>query len=266
MKLVGFMDAAYQGKLPERKLKTGQRDLIFNLEDLADQIGEKPSRAEVERLVPRDKNQLDLLISAQPGKKYSMLWGYISSLAAECATIPLILPCRDYAGIELNQGTIILQDTAGHSGSHAESQAASHIGERMTGGKILVQGRAGDYLGQEMKGGGIIASGCRDYAFRNMRGGYGVVRGDAGKFAGLGNSSGKIAVLGSCAERAGWLMSGGCLHVRGDCGEYLGILMSGGRITVTGNAGRRAGWRKSGGSIKAASYGPESAEDLLELG
>jgi formylmethanofuran dehydrogenase subunit C len=136
----------------------------------------------------------------------------------------------------------------------------------MTGGKILVQGRAGDYLGQEMKGGGIIASGCRDYAFRNMRGGYGVVRGDAGKFAGLGNCSGKIAILGSCAERAGWLMSGGSLHVRGDCGEYLGILMSGGRITATGKAGRRAGWRRKGGSIKAASYGPESAEDLLELG
>ncbi|MDD4651352.1 MAG: hypothetical protein PHQ34_03885 [Methanothrix sp.] len=274
MKLVGFMDAAYQGNVSGRKLKTGKRNLIFNLEDLADQIGEKPSRAEVERLVPRDKNQLDLLISAPPGKKHALLWGYVTSLAAECATAPLILPFRDYAGLELSRGTIILQDTAGHSGSnsgsyaesHRESIIASHVGERMTGGKILVQGRAGDYLGQEMKGGGIIASGCRDYAFRNMRGGYGVVRGDAGKFAGLGNCSGKIAVLGSCGERAGWLMSGGSLHVRGDCGEYLGILMSGGRITVTGKAGRRAGWRRKGGSIKAASYGSESAEDLLELG
>jgi formylmethanofuran dehydrogenase subunit C len=61
-------------------------------------------------------------------------------------------------------------------------------------------------------------------------------------------------------------MSGGSLHVRGDCGEYLGILMSGGRITVKGKAGRRAGWRRKGGSVKAASYGPESGEDLLELG
>ncbi|OPY53008.1 MAG: Tungsten-containing formylmethanofuran dehydrogenase 2 subunit C [Methanosaeta sp. PtaU1.Bin112] len=266
MKLVRFMDAAYQGKTPGRKLKTGERNLIFNLEDLADQIGEKPSRAEVQSLVPRDKNQLELLISDQPGKKHALLWGYITSLAAECATAPLILPFRDYAGLELSLGTIILQDTAGHSGSHAESQAASHVGERMTGGKIVVQGRAGDYLGQEMEGGGVIASGCRDYAFRNMRGGYGVVRGDAGKFAGLGNCCGRIAVLGSCKERAGWLMSGGSLHVRGDCGEYLGILMSGGRITVKGKAGRRAGWRMKGGSIKAASYGPESAEDLLELG
>lgn len=266
MKLMRFMDAAYQGNVPGRKLKTGQKNLIFNLEDLADQIGEKPSRAEVDRLVPRDKNQLDLLVSAQPGKKYALLWGYITSLAAECATAQLILPFRDYAGLELRQGTIILQDTAGHSGSQAVGHAASHVGEKMTGGKILVQGRAGDYLGQEMKGGGIIASGCRDYAFRNMRGGYGVVRGDAGKFAGLGNCSGKIVVLGSCKERAGWLMNGGSLYVRGDCGEYLGILMSGGRITVSGKAARRAGWRKSGGSIKAASYGPESSEDLLELG
>jgi formylmethanofuran dehydrogenase subunit C len=266
MKLVRFMDAAYKGKTPVRKLKTGQNNLIFNLEDLADQVGKKPSRAEVERLVPRDQNQLDLLISAQPGKKHALLWGYITSLAAECAAAPLILPFRDYAGLELSRGTIILQDTTVRSGSHAESHAASHVGERMTGGKILVQGRAGDYLGQEMKSGGIVASGCRDYAFRNMSGGYGVIRGDAGKFMGLGNCCGRIAVLGSCAERAGWLMSGGSLHVRGDCGEYLGILMSGGRITVTGKAGRRAGWRKSGGNIKAASYGPESLEDLLELG
>ncbi len=274
MKLVRFMDAAYQGKSPGRKLKTGQKNLIFNLEDLADQVGKKPSRAEVERLVPRDKNQLDLLISAQPGKKHAILWGYITSLAAECAAAPLILPCRDYAGLELTQGTIILQDTAGRESCHAksnaesrvESHAASHVGERMTGGRILVQERAGDYLGQEMEGGGIIASGCRDYAFRNMRGGYGVVRGDAGKFLGLGNCRGRIAVLGSCAERAGWIMRGGSIYVRGDCGEYLGILMGGGRSTVSGRAERRAGWRKSGGSIRAASYGPEAAEDLLGLG
>ena len=253
MKLARFMDAAYQGEAFGRRLKTRQGAMIFSLEDLADQVGEKPSRAAVEEFVPQDKNQLDLLISADPGKRYALLWGYLSSIAAESCSEPLMLPCRDYAGLELAKGTIILQE------------AKAHVGERMKGGRILVQGKAGDYLGQEMSGGGIIAAGCRDYAFRNMRGGYGVVRGDVGKFAGLGNSGGRIVVLGSCGERAGWLMRSGSLYVRGDGGDYLGLLMSGGKIRVLGKAAKRAGWRKKGGSIMAASFGPEAADDVLGL-
>ncbi len=253
MKLVRFMDAAYQGKASGRKLKTRPGDMIFSLEDLADQVGVKPTRAEVEQFVPQDKNQLDMLISLDSGKRYSLLWGYLTSLAAERSTVPLLLPCRDYAGLELMQGTIIMQE------------AGAHVGERMKGGKILVRGSAGDYLGQEMEGGGIVALGCRDYAFRNMRGGYGVVRGDGGKFTGLGNSGGRIVVQGSCDERAGWLMRSGSLYVRGDAGDYLGLLMSGGKITVRGKAARRAGWRKKGGSIMAASFGPEAADDVLEM-
>jgi len=253
MKLGRFMDAAYQGKESGRRLKTRQGDMIFSLEDLADRVGEKPTRAEVEQFLPQDKNQLDLLISADPGKKYALLWGYLTSLAAESCTAPLLLPCRDYAGLELMRGTIIMQE------------AGAHVGERMKGGKIQVQGRAGDYLGQEMEGGGIIAESCRDYAFRNMHGGYGVVRGDSGKFAGLGNSGGRIVVQGSCGERAGWLMRSGSLYVRGDVGDYLGLLMSGGKIIVRGKAARRAGWRKKGGSITAASFGSEAADDVLGL-
>lgn len=253
MKLMRFMDAAYQGKASGRRLNTRQGAMIFSLEDLADQVGEKPSRTAVEEFVPHDKNQLDLLISEDPGKRYALLWGYLSSIAAESCAEPLMLPCRDYAGLELTKGAIILQE------------AKAHVGERMKGGRILVQGKAGDYLGQEMSGGGIIAAGCRDYAFRNMRGGYGVVRGDVGKFAGLGNSGGKIVVLGSCGERAGWLMRSGSLYVRGDGGDYLGLLMSGGKIKVLGKAAKRAGWRKKGGSIMAASFGPEAADDVLGL-
>lgn len=253
MKLVRFMDAAYQGKASGRRLKTRQGDIIFSLEDLADLVGEKPARSEVEQFVPQDKNQLDLLISAHPRKKYALLWGYLTSFAAECCTDPLLLPSWDYAGLELAGGTIILQE------------AGNHVGEKMKGGRIMVQGKAGDYLGQEMEGGGIIAAGCRDYAFHNMRGGYGVVRGNAGKFIGLGNCGGRIVVQGSCGERAGWLMRAGSLYVRGDCGDYLGLLMSGGKILVRGKAAKRAGWRKKGGRIRAESYGPEAADDLLGL-
>jgi len=253
MKLVRFMDAAYQGKASASRLKTHRGELIFSLEDLADQVGEKPSRAGVEEYVPQDKNQLEMLISQDPGKRYALLWGHLCSIAADRSAAPLMLPSRDYAGLEMARGSIILQE------------AGAHVGEKMRGGKILVAGKAGDYLGQEMSGGGIVAAGCRDYAFRNMRGGYGVVRGNAGKFAGLCNSGGRIVVLGSCCERAGWLMRSGSLYVRGDVGDYLGLLMSGGKIIVKGKAAARAGWRKKGGSIMAGSFGPEAADDLLGL-
>ena len=88
MKLARFMDAAYQGKASGRRLKTRCGDMIFSLEDLADQVGVKPTRTEVEQFVPQDKNQLDLLISADPGKKYGLLWGYLTSLAAESRAAP----------------------------------------------------------------------------------------------------------------------------------------------------------------------------------
>jgi formylmethanofuran dehydrogenase subunit C len=91
------------------------------------------------------------------------------------------------------------------------------------------------------------------------------VRGDGGKFTGLGNSGGRIVVQGNCGERAGWLMRSGRLYVRGDAGDYLGLLMSGGKIIVRGKAAKRAGWRKKGGSIMAASFGPEAADDVLGM-
>jgi hypothetical protein len=75
MKLTHFMDAAYKGKASGRELKTRQCTMIFSLEDLADQVREKPSRAAVEEFMLQDKNQLDLLIFADLGKRYAMLCG-----------------------------------------------------------------------------------------------------------------------------------------------------------------------------------------------
>ena len=253
MKLADFMDDAYQGLAKGRRLETRQRDMIFSLEDLADRVGTKPSRDAVEELVPDDKSMLDRLIGSDPGKKYQLLWGYLSSIAAERSPGPLQLPARDYAGLELSSGTIILDE------------ASDHVGERMKGGRILVRRGAGDFLGQEMSGGGIVAGRAGDYAFRNMRGGFGVVRGDSGKSLGLGNSGGRIVCQGNCGERAGWLMHSGSLRVRGGAGDYLGLLMSGGKIVVKGQAGKRAGWRMKGGTIKANGFGPEAADGVLGL-
>jgi len=253
MKLSSFMSSAYPEGNPSLRLKKSKKDMIFSLEDMADRIGERPDRASVEELVGGEASQIELLLSSQPDKRCAQIWGYISSLAAERSPLPLRLPARDYAGLELTAGSIILE------------KGRDHVGERMSGGRIKIEGAAGDYLGQEMTGGGIVAAGCRDYAFRQMKGGWGVVKGEAGKFLGLGNHGGRIAVQGSCRERAGWMMRAGRIYVRGDAGEYLGLLMSGGEIRIRGEAGRRAGWRSKGGSIAASRFGPEAADGVIKL-
>ena len=253
MKLTRFMNDAYQGKMGGGRLKTQQGNIVFSLEDLADRVGIRPVRASVEEFAPSDEFLLGQIIAPEPLRKHQILWGYLSSIAAERSSVPLCLPSRDYAGLELSSGIICLEE------------AKDHVGEKMKGGRIFASGSAGDYLGQEMSGGGIIAPGCRDYAFRNMRGGFGVILGNAGKFLCLGNSGGRVIIRGSCDERAGWLMHSGSMRIRDDAGDYLGILMSGGKIIVKGRAGKRAGWRKKGGTIIAGSYGPEAANDLLGL-
>jgi formylmethanofuran dehydrogenase subunit C len=253
MSIKGFMDEAYQGKARSKRLETRRGDIVFGLEDLAERVGLKPSRQDVEALAPDDPGLLARLIAADPGKKYGMIWGILSSIAAERSAEPLRLPRRDFIGLEMRGGAIVLD------------HAGDHVGERMRGGRIFVRGEAGDCLGQEMAGGGIVAGSCGDYAFRKMRAGWGVVLEDAGKFLGIGNCGGRIAVRGGCGERAGWLMRGGSLRVRGDAGDYLGILMSGGEVKVLGRAGKRAGWRMKGGTILAKAFGPEAAANVMGL-
>ncbi|VVB68716.1 Molybdenum-containing formylmethanofuran dehydrogenase 1 subunit C [uncultured archaeon] len=253
MSLKRFMEDAYQGRARAKRLETRRGIMVFSLEDLADRIGTRPTRAEVEALAPADESLLGQLIAADPGKKYQILWGILSSIAAERSPVPVQLPARDFAGLELCRGSIIVEE------------AKDNVGERMRGGRILICGAAGDFLGQEMSGGGIVAGACKDYAFRKMRGGFGVVRGFSGNYTGVGNSGGRIVVRGSCGERAGWLMRGGSVRIAQDAGDYLGLLMSGGRITVKGRTGRRAGWRRRGGAIRAGGYGPEAGDGVLGL-
>jgi formylmethanofuran dehydrogenase subunit C len=255
MPLKSFMDDAYKGRTRAKRLETRRGEMVFSLEDLAERVGTRPSRAEVEALVPGDQTLLSQLLASEPEPKkmHQLLWGYLSSIAADTSPTPLKLAARDYAGLELSRGTLILEG------------ARDHLGEKMLGGRIFVQGPAGDYLGQEMSGGGIIAESCGDYALRNMRGGFAVLRGNAGNYIGVGNSGGRIVLCGNCGERAGWLMHGGSLRIAGNAGDFLGLLMSGGKIIVRGRAGKRAGWRRKGGTIQARGFGPEAADGILGL-
>jgi formylmethanofuran dehydrogenase subunit C len=251
VKLSCFMDRAYQGRLRMRKLETQKGDLIFSLEDLAEKVGRRPGKAQLEEVVAGDGKLAQRLISETPGREHQILWGYLTSIAAELSSSPLRLGRGSFAGQELSRGAIVMEE------------AGERVGEGMRGGRIFVKGSAGDHLGEQMSGGGIVAGSCGDYAFRGMAGGWGVILGDAGKFAGLGNSGGSVAVRGRCGERAGWLMRGGRLRVAGEAGDYLGLLMRGGEIVVCGRAGARAGWRMKGGSIMAETFGQEAGVGAL---
>ncbi|HOO55045.1 MAG TPA: hypothetical protein PLX30_12530 [Methanothrix sp.] len=270
MKLSGFMDQAYGGKVRGKKRleeKTGE--FLLGFEDLAGRLKERPKRAEVEALVPDDSEAIvDLVVSASPkDRREEMIWGLLSGLAAERLSESLVLPPRNYAGLEMKSGTIILDSAAPAKASEGAGQTrrakAHHLGEKMAGGRLIVRGGAGDYLGQEMRGGGIISSSCGDYGFRNMAGGWGVVKGNAGNYLGVGNSGGRIAVKGRAGARAGWLMRSGKIRIGKDAGEYLGLMMGGGSISVGGKAGPRAGWRMKGGLIEAAGYGPEAGDEKV---
>lgn len=277
MKLSGFMDEAYAGKVRgEKRLEEKRGEFLLGFEDLARRLKERPKRAEVEALAPHDADSvLSLVLSASPrGRREEMIWGFLTSLAAERLPSPLVIPPRDFAGIELREGTIILDGNASLSGSKvrgsdgpnqigASWRRAHHLGERMSGGRLIIRGAVGDYLGQEMRGGGIVSASCGDYAFRNMRGGWGVVKGDAGNYLAIGNSGGNIAVKGRTGARAGWLMRSGKIRVGRDAGEYLGLMMRGGEISIIGRAGARAGWRMRGGLIVADGYGPEAGAERV---
>jgi formylmethanofuran dehydrogenase subunit C len=276
LSLSGFMDQAYGGKVRGKKrLEEKKGEFLLGFEDLAGRLKERPKRTEVEALAPNDSDSIvDLVLSASPKeRREEMIWGLLSGLAAERLPEPLVLPPRNYAGLEMKGGTIILDGTAPASGpkgvsggagqTRPQGAKAHHLGERMAGGRLVVRGGAGDYLGQEMRGGGIVCSSCGDYAFRKMAGGWGVVRGDAGNYLGVGNSGGRIAVKGRAGVRAGWLMRSGKIWVAKDVGEYLGLMMGGGIIAVGGKAGPRAGWRMKGGLIEAEGYGPEAGDEKV---
>ncbi len=253
VRLRRFMDDAYQGRARSKRLDTARGDIVFSLDDIAERLDDRPTKMDVEALLPQDSKLILNLISSDPGRKnkHKVIWGYLTSIAADRSGSPMRIKSGDYVGIGLEKGIIVL-DSGG-----------DHVGEGMVGGRIFIKGKSGDYLCQDMAGGGIVAGSCGDYAFRNMRSGWGVILGSAGKYAGIGNSGGSIAVRGNAGERSGWLMHSGRLRIKGDAGDYLGLLMSGGDITVIGSAGKRAGWRMKGGLVKAGSFGPEAVEGCV---
>ncbi|RMF89441.1 MAG: formylmethanofuran dehydrogenase subunit C, partial [Methanobacteriota archaeon] len=104
------------------------------------------------------------------------------------------------------------------------------IGQGMTAGEILIRGSAGMHLGSKMRGGTITVEGDVDaFACQEMRGGEVHIKGNAGSYLGA-------------AYRGNWRgMRGGTITVDGSVGSEMGTFMRGGKIVVKGDAGMFAG-------------------------
>ncbi len=131
------------------------------------------------------------------------------------------------------------------------------IGSKMTGGNIVVSGRAGLYIGSEMKGGQITVRGdVGGWAGIGMKNGVIEVEGDAGDFLGAGYrgtrkgmKDGLIVVKGGAGCEAGAWMAGGVIKIMGDADVLPGVHMTGGNIFIGGGCPSRVGASMTGGKI-----------------
>lgn len=150
-----------------------------------------------------------------------------------------------------------------------DARHIKHIGEKMTAGRIVIQGDAGMHTGAQMKGGDITVTGnIGDWCGAEMKGGLIKVLGDAGNLVGSayrgspeGMTGGCILVNGSAGTEIGSFMRRGMIVVKGDTGSFTGVHMNGGEIIILGRAGRRAGAQAKGNGGFIACLG--GVEELL---
>ena len=137
------------------------------------------------------------------------------------------------------------------------------IGEKMTGGEIVINGDVGMHIGSTMSGGKITVNGnADDWAGAMMKGGELEITGDAGHYVGAayrgfwkGMSNGTIKVSGKVGnECLSWVNGSGPANrfptlICGSAGAFLGIHSHGGTIIVEGDCDRCAGADQARGTI-----------------
>ncbi|MFQ6134623.1 MAG: formylmethanofuran dehydrogenase subunit C, partial [Nitrososphaerales archaeon] len=131
------------------------------------------------------------------------------------------------------------------------------IGSKMTGGKIVIDGRAGMYIGSEMRGGQITVKGdAGEWVGVGMKGGLIEIEGDVGDFLGAayrgtrkGMKGGLIVVKGNAGCEAGAWMEGGTIKIMGNADTLPGIHMAAGNIFIGGGCPSRVGASMTGGKI-----------------
>ncbi|TFG06276.1 MAG: formylmethanofuran dehydrogenase subunit C [Promethearchaeota archaeon] len=155
---------------------------------------------------------------------------------------------------ELNELTIIID---------GELSMIKRIGEKMTGGEIIINGDVGMHVGNQMSGGKITVNGnADDWAGAMMKGGELEINGDAGNYVGAayrgywkGMMNGKIVVKGKVGVES-LLWANGSIPAKrfptlicGSAGSFLGIHNHGATIIVEGDVDRCAGADQIKGTI-----------------
>lgn len=131
------------------------------------------------------------------------------------------------------------------------------IGSKMSGGRIVLNGRGGLYVGADMKGGSITVKGdVGEWVGIGLKGGLIEVEGNAGDFVGSayrgsrkGMKGGLIVVKGNAGSEVGSWMSGGTIKILGDAELLPGVHMVDGTILIGGRCPSRVGASMTGGKI-----------------
>jgi formylmethanofuran dehydrogenase subunit C len=162
-------------------------------------------------------------------------------------------------------------DISGKAGDLAEMKIeiegdlsnVKRIGEKMSGGEIVINGDVGMHVGNHMTGGKILVNGnADDWAGAMLNGGELEITGDAGHYVGAayrgfwkGMQNGIIKVHGKVGNEALTWVSGSKPGKRfptlicGSAGAFLGTHGHGGTIIVDGDCDRCAGADQVRGTI-----------------
>ncbi len=126
-----------------------------------------------------------------------------------------------------------------------EGDVGPLAGYRMAGGTLIIKGNAGPWLGARMKkgtievfgnAGGFVGSKLRGEPFhKGMSGGMIIIHGNAGREVGAHMSGGKILVEGNAGVLPGLHMAKGNILIKGNCAGWPGTHMIGGKIIVLGH-------------------------------
>lgn len=120
-------------------------------------------------------------------------------------------------------------------------EISGHLGDypffAMRRGEVILRGQAGRAAGLGMAGGTLsIAGNVGDYFGCEATGGTAVAAGDAGRFAAANNSGADVCIAGDAGDDAAAGMNAGSLLIAGNCGERLGVDLRAGTIYLRGDA------------------------------
>ena len=158
------------------------------------------------------------------------------------------------SGGEVNETKIIID---------GDLSDVKRIGEKMTGGEIVVNGNIGMHVGNNISGGKILVNGnADDWAGAMLKGGELEITGDAGHYVGAayrgfwkGMQNGVIKVKGKIGNEALTWVNGSKpakrfpILICGGAGSFLGIHSHGGTIIVEGDCDRCIGADQVRGTI-----------------